>query len=99
MVYELPWLHKTSIGRHIEWSTGDKMVYGLLWLDKRALALIKRPLGAIKWFTGDKVVYGCLRLDRTAIGAIKRSTGDKIVYGPPIKLFLALIKRPSRAMK
>ena len=58
MVYELPWLHKTSIGRHIEWSTGDKMVYGLLWLDKRALALIKRPLGAIKWFTGDKVVYG-----------------------------------------
>ena len=58
MVYELPWLHKTSIGRHIEWSTGDKMVYGLDWLDKRALALIKRPLGAIKWFTGDKVVYG-----------------------------------------
>ena len=85
MVYELPWLHKTSIGRHIEWSTGDKMVYGLLWLDKRALALIKRPPS--------------LRLDRTAIGAIKRSTGDKIVYGPPIKLFLALIQRPSRAMK
>ena len=48
MVYELPWLHKTSIGRHIEWSTGDKMVYGLLWLDKRALALIG----------GDKMVYG-----------------------------------------
>ena len=52
MVYELPWLHKTSIGRHIEWSTGDKMVYGLLWLDKTSIVLDKTAVG------GDKMVYG-----------------------------------------
>ena len=52
----------------------DKMVYGLVWLDKTA----------IKWSTGDKMVYGLLRaigLDKTGIGAIKWSTGDKMVYG------------------
>ena len=33
----------------IKWSTGDKMVYGLPWLDKTA---IKWSTGLIKWSTG-----------------------------------------------
>ena len=46
MVYELPSM------ADIEWSTGDKMVYGLLWLDKTSIGLDKTAIG------GDKMVYG-----------------------------------------
>ena len=55
----------------IKWSTGDKMVYGLPWLDETAIDFDKTAIGAIKWSTGDKVVY----VDKTASG------GNKMVYG------------------
>ena len=47
----------------IKWSTGDKMVYGLPWLDETAIDFGKTAIGAIKWSTGDKMVY----VDKTAI--------------------------------
>ena len=46
-VYRLPWLDKSLIKRPlaIKLSTGDKMVYGLLWLDKTAIDLDKMAYG------------------------------------------------------
>ena len=68
----------------IKWSTGDKMVYGLPWLDETAIDFGKTAIGAIKWSTGDKMVY----VDKTASGGSKMvyvdktaSGGNKIVYG------------------
>ena len=39
----------------IKWSTGDKMVYGLPWLDKTAIDLDKTAIGGDKM---DEMVYG-----------------------------------------
>ena len=55
----------------MKYSTGDKMVYGLPWLDETAIGLDKTAIGAIKLSTGDKMVY----VDKTASG------GNKMVYG------------------
>ena len=61
----------------IKWSTGDKMVYGLPWLDETAIDLDKTAirgdngLRAIKWSTGCfGLIKHSLHLGRLAIGLV-----------------------------
>ena len=73
------------------------MVYELLCL----LALIKRPLGAIKWSTSDEIVYGLPWLHKTSIGLIKRQIAqlaliiDRMAIG---FVGLSSLKREARAV-
>ena len=81
MVYGLPWLDSL---RAIKWSTG------CLGLIKLPLALIKRPLGAIKLDVKDKTaieprfVSLHVGLDKTATGPAIGPGVDKTAIGPAI---------------
>ena len=85
--------------------TGDKMVYGLPWLDKMVY-VDKTDIVAIKWSTVDKSLRAAftlmkrpLALIKRPLGSIKWSTGDKRSTVQPATMEVVVTEMAVHLMK